>query len=103
MLPNDSKHADELCVLRCMVGDSVAHGGALLQLHTGSNTFTRPSMGAWVVYGLGSENQNLPGFVTLKPPLSHGGAKNWSASFLPAAYQGTAIGHGGLNVSELGE
>jgi len=58
--------------------------GTLLQLHTGSNTFTRPSMGSWVIYGLGTENQNLPGFITIKPSLSHGGAKNWSSSFLPA-------------------
>jgi hypothetical protein len=103
LFPNVASCIDDICVIRSMVGDSVAHGGALLQLHTGSNTFTRPSMGSWVVYGLGSENQNLPGFITLKPPLSHGGAKNWSSGFLPAANQGTAIGHGGLNVEDLAE
>ncbi|MBL8294551.1 MAG: DUF1501 domain-containing protein [Bryobacterales bacterium] len=103
LFPHLSRHADELCILRSMVGDSVAHGGAILQLHTGSNTFTRPSMGSWVVYGLGTENQNLPAFITLKPGLSHGGAKNWSSGFLPAAYQGTAVGHGGLNVEDLAE
>jgi Protein of unknown function (DUF1501) len=94
---------DDICVIRSVVGDSVAHGGALLQLHTGSNTFTRPSMGSWVVYGLGSENQNLPGFITIKPSLAHGGAKNWSSGFLPASYQGTAIGHAGLKVKDLAE
>jgi hypothetical protein len=101
LFPNVAKHADELCVIRSMVGDSVAHGGAVLQTHTGSNTFTRPSVGSWVIYGLGSENQNLPAFLTLKPGLSHGGAKNWSSAFLPAAYQGTAVGHGGMNVEDL--
>ncbi len=103
LFPNVARHADELCVIRSMVGDSVAHGGAVLQLHTGSNTFTRPSMGSWVIYGLGTENQNLPAYLTLKPGLSHGGAKNWSSGFLPAAYQGTAVGHGGLNVDDLRE
>ena len=103
LLPNIATCVDDVCVLRSMVGDSVAHGGALLQLHTGSNTFTRPSMGSWAVYGLGTENRNLPGFITIKPPLSHGGAKNWSSSFLPAAYQGTPIGHGGIKTEDLAE
>ena len=84
-------------------GDSVAHGGATLQLHTGSNTFTRPSMGSWVIYGLGTENQNLPAYITLKPGLSHGGAKKWSSGFLPAAYQGTAVGLGGMPIENLTE
>ena len=101
LFPHVARHADDLCILRSMVGDSVAHGGAVLQLHTGSNTFTRPSMGSWVVYGLGTENQNLPAFITIKPGLSHGGAKNWSSGFLPAAYQGTAVGHGGVKIDDL--
>ncbi len=103
LFPHVGSCADDLCVVRSMVGDSVAHGGAMLQLHTGSNTFTRPSMGSWVVYGLGSENQNLPGFITIKPTLAHGGAKNWSSGFLPAAYQGTAIGNAGIKVDDLKE
>ncbi|MSO22277.1 MAG: DUF1501 domain-containing protein [Acidobacteria bacterium] len=103
LFPNIAKFADDLCIIRSMVGDSVAHGGAVLQLHTGSNTFTRPSMGSWIVYGLGTENRNLPAFITLKPGLSHGGAKNWSAGFLPAAFQGTAVGHGGVKVDDLTE
>ncbi|MBK9167135.1 MAG: DUF1501 domain-containing protein [Bryobacterales bacterium] len=101
LFPHVARHVDELCVIRSMVGDSVAHGGAILQLHTGSNTFTRPSMGSWVIYGLGTENQNLPAYLTLKPGLSHGGAKNWSSGFLPAAYQGTAVGHGGIKADDL--
>lgn len=103
LFPHVGSCVDDLCVIRSMVGDSVAHGGALLQLHTGSNTFTRPSLGSWVVYGLGTENQNLPGFITIKPSLAHGGAKNWSSGFLPAAYQGTAIGNAGIKVEDLKE
>src|SRR5262245_55705410 len=103
LFPNVAQHVDDICVLRSVVGDSVAHGGAVLQLHTGSNTFTRPSMGSWVIYGLGTENRNLPAYLTLKPGLSHGGAKNWSSGFLPAAYQGTAVGHGGVSVDDLSE
>ena len=103
LFPNVATCVDDLCVVRSVVGDSVAHGGASLQLHTGSNTFTRPSMGSWVVYGLGSENQNLPGYITIKPSLAHGGAKNWASGFLPAAYQGTAIGNAGIKIDELAE
>ncbi len=103
LFPHVARHADELCILRSMVGDSVAHGGATLQLHTGSNTFTRPSMGSWVAYGLGTENQNLPAYITLKPGLSHGGSKKWSSGFLPAAYQGTAVGLGGVPIDKISE
>ena len=103
LFPNLASHADDLCFIRSMVGDSVAHGGALMQLHTGTNTFTRPSWGSWMVYGLGTENQNLPGFITLKPTLFHGGAKNYSAGFLPAAYEGTAIGYAALGPDDLKE
>jgi hypothetical protein len=103
LFPNVGSCIDDICLLRSVVGDSVAHGGASLQLHTGSNTFTRPSMGSWIVYGLGSENQNLPGFITIKPSLAHGGAKNWSSAFLPAAYQGTAIGNAGIKLKDLTE
>ncbi len=103
LFPKVAECVDDICMLKSVVGDSVAHGGASLQLHTGSNTFTRPAMGSWVVHGLGSENQNLPGFVTIKPALAHGGAKNWSSAFLPAAYQGTAIGNAGIKLDDLKE
>jgi hypothetical protein len=92
---------DDLCIVRSMVGEGVDHGAALLQTFTGTSTFIRPSMGAWSVYGLGTENQNLPGFITIKPALAHGGAKNWSAAFLPGAYQGTAIGHAGMKIEDI--
>jgi hypothetical protein len=75
-----------------MHGDQVDHGGAILQLHTGSAVFTRPSLGAWVTYGLGTENQDLPGFVTLSPTMMHGAQQNFGSAFLPGAYQGTAVG-----------
>ncbi len=101
LFPNIGGCVDDLCVVRSMVGDAVDHGGAMLQLHTGAFTFTRPSMGSWVLYGLGSENQNLPGFVTIKPTLWHGGGKNWSSAFLPSAYQGTPIGYAPMNVDDI--
>jgi hypothetical protein len=101
LFPHVRTCADDLCVIRSMVGEGVDHGAALLQTFTGSSTFTRPSMGSWVLYGLGTENQNLPGFVTIKPALSHGGAKNWASAFLPGAYQGTAIGHAGMKVDDI--
>ena len=93
LFPHVGQCVDDLCVVRSVYGDNTAHGGALLQLHTGSDTFVRPSMGSWITYGLGTENQNLPGFITICPTLGHGGVQNWSSAFLPAAYQGTPIGN----------
>ena len=101
LFPNVASCADDLCVIRSMVGDGVDHGAALLQFHTGTFSFKRPSMGAWLLYGLGTENQDLPGFITIKPSLGHGGQSNWSSSFLPGHYQGTAIGNSGLKVSDI--
>lgn len=101
LFPHVRKRVDDLCIVKSLVGEGVDHGAALLQTFTGSSTFTRPSMGSWVVYGLGSENNDLPGYVTIKPALSHGGSKNWSSAFLPGAYQGTAIGHAGLKVDDI--
>jgi hypothetical protein len=91
LLPNIASVADELCLIRSIYGSNSRHGGALLELHTGSDTFTRPSIGSWINYGLGTENENLPGFITINPPTSHGGANAWSSAFLPAHYQGTRI------------
>jgi hypothetical protein len=101
LFPHVRDIVDELCIVRSMVGEGVDHGAALLQTFTGTSTFTRPSMGSWTVYGLGSENRDLPGFITIKPALSHGGAKNWSSAFLPGAFQGTAIGHAGLKIDDI--
>jgi Protein of unknown function (DUF1501) len=100
LFPHVRDRADDLCVIRSVHADNAAHGGALLQLHTGSDTFVRPSVGSWVTYGLGTEDQNLPGFVTICPTLGHGGVQNWSSAFLPAAFQGTPIGHAGIKAKD---
>jgi hypothetical protein len=91
LLPHLAGCVDDLCVVRSMVADNINHTGAALQLNTGELAFSRPSLGAWVVYGLGTENQDLPGFVVISPQTTFQGAPLWGASFLPAAYQGTWI------------
>jgi hypothetical protein len=93
LFPEVAQHADELCVIRSMHTNGQSHGQAVLMLHTGSENLTRPSIGSWIVYGLGTENSSLPGFVTICPPRGHGGAQNYGNAFLPAIYQGTAIGN----------
>lgn len=92
LFPHVAGCVDDLCVIHSMHGSNSRHGGALLELHTGSDTFVRPSMGSWITYGLGTENQNLPGFLTICPTLTHGGVNNYSSAFLPAAFQGTPLG-----------
>ena len=96
LFPHIAKHVDDLCFVHSIHGSNSRHGAALLELHTGSDTFIRPSMGSWLTYGLGSENQNLPGYITICPSLTHGGANNWGSAFLPAAYQGTPMGHANI-------
>ena len=96
LFPHTARHADDLCVINSVHGTNAAHGGALLKLHTGSDNFVRPSIGSWVSYGLGTENSNLPAFVTICPTLAHGGVKNWGSAFLPAPFQGTPIGNASL-------
>src|SRR4029434_3377373 len=80
LFPNVAQHADELCLLHGMNTAIPAHPQAVVQLHTGSAQFVRPSMGAWMLYGLGTENENLPGFVTISPPLALGGAENYGTA-----------------------
>ncbi len=92
LFPELSTCADDLCFLHGMQTEVPAHPQAYLQLHTGSSQFVRPSLGAWTHYGLGSLNENLPGFITLSPPSGLGGAQNYGSSFLPAQHQGTRIG-----------
>src|ERR1043165_8339716 len=87
LFPHVGGVADDLCFIKSMHGSNSRHGGALLELHTGSDTFVRPSMGSWVTYGLGTENRDLPGYVTICPTLTHGGVNNYSSAFLPALYQ----------------
>jgi hypothetical protein len=92
LFPELAKHADNLCLLNGMQTDLPAHPQAFMQMHCGIFQFPRPSLGAWVLYGLGTENANLPGFITLAPPPNNGGPANYGSSFLPAMYQGTRIG-----------
>ncbi|HTU18811.1 MAG TPA: DUF1501 domain-containing protein [Gemmataceae bacterium] len=92
LFPCVAKHADNLCVLSGMHTEGVTHGQATLKLHTGAIALPRPSLGSWVLYGLGTENRSLPGFVTICPPRGHGGVRNYGNAFLPAVYQGTAVG-----------
>jgi hypothetical protein len=101
LYPHLSKHADDLCLLNSMHTDVPAHPQALVHLHTGSFQFVRPSVGAWVLYGLGSENQDLPGFITIRPPARLGGAQNYGSAFLPAMYQGTKVDGVGKSMSNL--
>ena len=92
LFPHLSRHADDLCLLNGMYGDLPAHPEAFVQLHTGNAQFVRPSVGAWTTYGLGTENEDLPGFVTISPPTRLGGSQNYGSAFLPAVYQGTPVG-----------
>ena len=88
LLPNLGSVADELCLLQAMHTDNKAHAPATLQFHTGTLSDVRPSMGSWISYGLGSENNNLPGFITIHPP---GDGRTYGSSFLPASHQGTPL------------
>lgn len=92
LFPHLSQHADRLCVVRSLHTEGSAHGEALLRLHTGQANLVRPSVGAWVSYGLGSENDCLPAFMTISPPRGHGGVQNYGSAFLPAMHQAMAIG-----------
>lgn len=92
LCPHVARHADDLCFINSMHTDLPNHSQAFIQMHTGSFQFTRPSLGAWSLYGLGTENENLPGFITLNPPSENGGARNYGSAFLPAVYQATKIG-----------
>ena len=86
------KVADELCMIHSLCETNVSHGGACMKMHTGDEALLRPSMGAWVNYGLGSENNNLPGFVTICPTSLHGGSDNFGPAFLPAEFGGVPLG-----------
>src|SRR6478672_9721055 len=97
LFPELAKCVDDICFIKSMHGSNSRHGGALLELHTGSDTFVRPSMGSWITYGLGTENQDLPGFITVCPTLTHGGVNAYSSAFLPATYAATALGNAGVS------
>jgi Protein of unknown function (DUF1501) len=95
-----AKHADKMCMIHSMQTDLPAHPQAMLRLHTGTNQFIRPSVGSWTLYGLGSENENLPGFISISPPGGGGGSQNYGSAFLPAIYQGTKIGGDNRNMDD---
>jgi len=96
LFPHVAQCVDDICFVHSVHGTNAAHGGASLKLHTGSDNFVRPSIGSWVTYGLGSENANLPGFVTICPTLAHGGVNNWGSAFLPAVHQGTPLANASI-------
>jgi hypothetical protein len=100
LFPRIANHVDDLCFLHGMHTEGIAHGPATLFLHSGSTVNVRPSVGSWVTYGLGTENANLPGFVTLSPSMGNGGPRNWSNAFLPAAFQGTPVGRAGIPAAQ---
>ncbi len=98
LYPNVAKHVDKLCFIRGLHTDTPAHPQAVIQLHTGARvaSLTRPSMGSWLLYGLGTENQDLPGYITINPSPNFGGAVNYGSAFLPAHFQGTRINDSGF-------
>ena len=95
LMPETAKHADKLCVINGMYADTGIHAQSFLQLHTGERLRKRPSMGAWISYGLGTENQNLPGFVSLNTSKS----STYSSGFLPSIHNGTPLGVNGEDMS----
>lgn len=100
LFPHTAQMVDDLCFVHSMHTEGIAHGPATLFLHTGATNFIRPSVGSWVTYGLGTENQNLPGFVAICPAMANGGPRNYGNAFLPTTYQGTPIGRAGLPATE---
>ena len=102
-LPHMARHADSLCVLRSCHGDSVNHPQSVYQMNTGSILMGKPSVGSWVAYGLGSENQNMPAFIVLPDPRGglKGGPPAWGSGFLPATYQGTTFRPGNKPILNL--
>ena len=101
LFPCTAEHVDDLCFLHAMHTDGVAHGPSTLFLHCGSTNFVRPSFGSWLLYGLGTENENLPGFVSISPSIGNGGPRNYGNAFLPAIYQGTQLGSANPSNTDL--
>ena len=93
LFPHLGGLVDEMCFLHSCHGTAPDHGAAVLKMNTGTEAFVRPSIGSWMLYGLGSENENLPGFITISPSDKHGGVRNYGSAFLPAQFQGTPLGN----------
>ncbi|MCA9153817.1 MAG: DUF1501 domain-containing protein [Planctomycetales bacterium] len=102
LFPYMAQHVDDMLLIHGMHTEGVAHGPSTLFLHTGATNLIRPSVGSWVTYGLGTENENLPGFVTICPTAANGGPRNYSNAFLPTIHQGTTIGRAGIPVAQSG-
>ncbi|MCH8044495.1 MAG: DUF1501 domain-containing protein [Planctomycetes bacterium] len=98
VFPHLAKRTDDLCMLNGMQTTSRAHPIAIPMLHTGDFQFVRPSLGSWVIYGLGTENQDLPGFFTIKPTRTFGGPANYGSAFLPSTFQATRLGWSGQSI-----
>src|SRR6185437_13956792 len=101
LLPHLAAHADDLCVLRAVHGDNPNHGPALYLMNSGVLTSNRPCLGAWLTYGLGTENADLTGFVVLCPGRPVRFAELWASSFLPSEFQGTYINHSNLDPRKM--
>ena len=101
LFPNVAELVDDLCVIRSMKNDDNDHFGATMGIHAGSTSFSRPSIGSWVSYGLGTFNKNLPSFIALAPYLPYAGGQVWGSDFLPAAHQGTRIVPGGEPIPNM--
>ena len=103
LFPNVAKHVDDIAFIHSMTADSPIHGSAMLQMNSGKILGGSPCLGSWVNYGLGTENENLPGFVVMLDkkggPIS--GAKNWSSGYMPATYQGTVVRSTGTPILDL--
>mgnify|MGYP003322461711 FL=1 len=100
LFPHIANHVDDICFIKGMHTNGIAHGPSTLFLHTGNINLIRPSMGSWINYGLGTENNNLPGFVSIGPSMGNGGPRNFSNAFLPSSYQGTPLGRAGIPAKE---
>ncbi len=97
LFPELSQVADDLAIVNSMQTDVPAHAQATVRLHTGTSQFVRPSVGSWVLYGLGAESESIPGFISIGPS---GSAQNYGNAFLPANYQGMRLGNGNREVDE---
>ncbi len=101
LFPHVAECVDDLCVIRSMKSDHTNHYEATLGIHTGSFTFARPSIGSWLSYGLGTENQNLPSFVVIAPQSPYAGGQVWGSDFLPGSHQGTLVVPGAVPVANI--
>ncbi len=101
LFPHVAECVDDLCVIRSLHADHTNHYEATLQMHTGSITFARPSIGSWLSYGLGTVNRNLPSFVAIAPQVPYAGDQTWGSDFLPGCHQGTRVLPGAVPIADM--